>query len=368
VRLPLVPTLLGLVLAAATLAQFLAPRLPRSLELPPQQTVQTRNPKVGVHTRLAGVADERYVRDTLAQVREMGASWIVELFPWSYVQPRSRYGFDWNGADMIMGHARQQGLRVIARLDLVPPWARPQRSSDRQLDPERYGDYAAYAAAFARRYAPQGLREIVVWNEPNLRFEWGSPPPDPGAYAALLKVVYPAVKAAAPEVRVLAGALSPGGAIPDARMDDLAFLDGMLDAGAGPFFDGLAAHLYGAQRPPGEPPAPERVNFRRYELYAELLARYRLAPPILVTEGGYNDNPRWSGAVRPSQRLRWTVDTYRWAQGDARLEAVALWQFGTPSAQGTYQDSYSFVAPDGTPKAIYYAVQEYANPGASSSD
>lgn len=351
---------------AAALLQYLAPRLPRPLDLPPQQTVRTVNPKLGVHTRLAGVADEAYVRRTLELVREMGAAWIVELFPWSYTQPRSRYGFDWKGADMIMAHARRQGLQVVARLDFVPAWARPRATNDRYLDPERYADYAAYAAAVARRYEAQGLRHIVIWNEPNLDFEWGGRSPDPGAYAALLKVVYPAVKQAAPGVQVLAGALSPGGSVENARMDDLAFLDGMLHAEAGPYFDSLAAHLYGAQSPPEQAPAPELVNFRRYELYDALLTRYGLSKPIVVTEGGYNDHPRWGGAVRPSERLRWTVATYAWGLRDARLEAVALWQFSTPEPLGGYQDSYSFVAPDGTPKAIYYAVQEYAIPGASS--
>lgn len=358
-RLPLA---LYLLLAVAALLQFAQPRSRQPLNLPPQQTVATNNPKAGVHTRLAGVGDEAYIARTLQQVREMGASWIVELFPWSYVQPRSRYGFDWAGADMIIGHARRQGLTVVARLDMVPPWARPTASSDRLLDPAHYGDYAAFAAAFAARYADQGVRHIVIWNEPNLHFEWGGRPPDPGAYAALLKVVYPAVKAAAPQALVLAGGLSPGGAIPNGRMDDLQFLDGMLDAGAGPFFDILAVHAYGGQMPPEIAADPAAVNFRRWELYADALARWGQPKAVIVTEGGYNDHPRWAGAVRPSQRLRWTVGTYAEARRRDDLLAVVLWQFGTPQPLGGYQDSYSFVAPDGTPRAVYYAVQEAVRP------
>jgi polysaccharide biosynthesis protein PslG len=225
-----------------------------------------------------------------------------------------------------------------------------------------YADYARYAAAFAARYAPQGVRHIQIWNEPNLYFEWGARPPDPGAYAALLKVVYPAIKQAAPDAIVLAGALSPGTSVGGARMDDLAYLDGLLDAEAGPFFDQLAAHPYGAHSPPDEAPDPLRVNFRRYELYDQLMARYNQQKPIFVTEGGYNDSPRWHAAVSPADRLRWTVATYALAAEDERLVGVALWQFGTPTALGSYQDGWSFVAPDLTPKAIYYAVQESLRP------
>ncbi|PLS83577.1 MAG: hypothetical protein CYG59_00705, partial [Chloroflexi bacterium] len=96
------------------------------------------------------------------------------------------------------------------------------------------------------------VRYIVVWNEPNLDFEWGSRPPDPGAYAALLKVVYPAIKQANPAVQVAAGALSPGPTVPGIRMDDLQFLRGMLDAGAP--FDVLALHVYGGTTPASAEP------------------------------------------------------------------------------------------------------------------
>lgn len=117
------------VIAGLISIQVSTPRLPRQLDLPPPQTVQTINPKIGVHTRLTGIGDEAYIRTNLEQVREMGASWIVELFPWAYVQPRSRYGYDWNGADLVIQHAHRQGLNIVARLDLVPQWARPQRTT-----------------------------------------------------------------------------------------------------------------------------------------------------------------------------------------------------------------------------------------------
>lgn len=348
---------------ALLLVQFLGPRLPRRLDLPPQQQVATTNPLIGVHTRLTGVGDEAYVQRTLEQVRTMGSPWIVELFPWAYVQPRSRYGFDWHGADLVIQHARRQGLTVVARLDLVPAWARPRNSTDRHLDPEHYADYAAYVAAFAARYEEFGVRHLQIWNEPNLRFEWGERPPDPGAYAALLKVVYPAVKAVAPNAIIIAGALSPGSSLDDGqtRMDDLQYLASLYDAQAGPFFDMWAVHAYGGQAPPDAAPAPEAVNFRRIELVRALLDRFGdTEKRVIITEGGYNDHPRWSAAVRPADRIRWTLATYEQARRYPWLEAVVLWQFTTPFSTRSYPDAWNFVAPDGTPRAIYSAVQAYA--------
>jgi hypothetical protein len=351
-------------LASLLALQFWSLRTPRPLHLPSQQQVATNNPKIGLHTRLTGVGDEQYIARSLEQVREMGASWIVDLFPWAYAQPRSRYGFDWAGSDMVVEHATRQGLTVVARLDIVPRWARPRDSSDRLLVQEHYVDYAEYVAAFAQRYRPYGLRHLLIWNEPNLAFEWGRRKPDPEAYAELLRVVYPRVKAAVPDAIVIAGALSPQPepGENDARMNDLLYMERMYAAGAAPFFDMWAVHTYGYRSPPTAAPDATQINFRRVELVRERMLAQGDDKQILITEGGWNDSARWTAAVLPSQRLRWTVEAYVMAKEWDWLAAMCLWQFGTPQPAHTLQDNWSFVASDGTPKAIYWAVQESAVP------
>lgn len=354
--------LVALMVVGAVLAiQFYTLRGPRPLHLPAQQQVITNNPKIGIHTRMAGTGDEAAIQRTYAQVREMGAAWAVELFPWAYAQPRSRYGYDWAGFDMLVQHATRQGLTLVARLDIVPQWARPAGSSDRFLDSEHYVDYANYVAAFLTRYRPYGLRHVIIWNEPNLAFEWGRQRPEPAAYAALLREVYPRAHAAAPDAVVIAAGLAP---VTDTRSDgsehqsDLEYLQALYAAGGAPFFDMLAAHSYGGTFAPDTPPATETINMRRVELLrAIMLAHGDSAKQIMITEGGWNDSPRWHGAVLPSERLRWTLQAYEMARSWDWLAAMCLWQFGTPWATRTYQDNWSFVGADGTPKAIYWAVQ-----------
>src|SRR4051812_13378650 len=90
----------ALLLAVLMALQFWSLRAPRSLHLPAQQQVATTNPKIGIHTRLTGLGDEAYIGNSLQQVHAMGAGWIMDLFPWAYAQPRSRYGYDWAGFDM----------------------------------------------------------------------------------------------------------------------------------------------------------------------------------------------------------------------------------------------------------------------------
>jgi len=133
---------------------------------------------LGVHTRLTDEVEEAKIARTLEMVRAMGAGWIVEYFPWAYMEPdRGRY--DWHHADLVVEHASRLGLRVVARIDYVPAWARPPDSPTRLLPASAYADYAAFVARFAARYAGR-VQYIVIWNEPNVSFEWGIRAPPAG--------------------------------------------------------------------------------------------------------------------------------------------------------------------------------------------
>ena len=109
-----------------TLPAFCLPAAspPLEIELGPQQTVITVNPKMGVHTRLTDEVEPWKIKRTLEMVREMGAPWIVEYFPWAYHEPFPGF-FDWSHSDLVIDHAQRQGLTLIARLGLTPEWARP---------------------------------------------------------------------------------------------------------------------------------------------------------------------------------------------------------------------------------------------------
>jgi polysaccharide biosynthesis protein PslG len=342
-----------------------------SLSVPPQRlvtigpprSVETRIPVMGVHTRLTDEVEEWKIQRTLEMVREMGAPWVVEYFPWAYHEPRpGRY--DWRRADLIVDHALAQGLTVIARIDFVPEWARPADTTFRYLDADHYGDYARFVAAFAAHFAGR-VGHIIIWNEPNLAFEWGYRLPDPEAYAELLCLTYREAKDANPEVQILAAGMAPTLAPPGSEwgMDDLIFLERLYEAGGGACFDGMAIHAYGLTFPPEEPPHPQEINFRRAELVHELMARYGDGDkPCYITEGGWNDHPRWTKAVRPYQRIEYTIRAYEWAQREWDwCEAVAMWAFRYPWPHKSYQDHFTFVTPEFILKPIYVEVRHYAH-------
>ncbi len=334
--------------------------------LGPQQVVRTINPKMGIHTRLTDEVEPWKVKRTLEMVREMGAGWIVEYFPWAYHEP-SPGSFDWSHADLVVDHARRQGLTVVARLGFVPEWARPdpeeQPTTTTYLDEAHYDEFAEYVRAFVEHFRGR-VDHIVIWNEPNISLEWGYRPADPEGYTKLLRAVYPRAKEANPGVVVLGGALAPtlAPAGDPEGMNDLDYLRRMLVAGAGEVMDGLAVHAYGWRMPPDAPADPATVNLRRTELLHQLLVEAGYDDmPIYITEGGWNDHPRWTKAVQPSQRAAFTIQAYEQVLEDwPWCQAAILWAFRYPRPANTFQDYFTFVTTDFTPKPIYYAVQRYA--------
>ncbi len=357
----------GLLLAA----MLTWPRPPQAVvRLGPPQAVQTRHPIVCTHTRLTDEVEPWKVLKTLQLVREMGAPTIVEYFPWAYSEGQPGQ-FEWGHADMVVEFARNQGLTVIARLGgFVPAWAREMPNgaptAENLLPYERFPDYGDFVYEFVRHFRGR-VQTIIIWNEPNITLEWGFRPVDPEAYVELLKVAYARAKEADPNIVVLAGALAPNlepvGS--DLAMNDLIYLERMYAAGAADYFDGLAVHAYGLSFPPDEPPAPDAINFRRVELWREIMVAHDDGhKDMYLTESGWNDSPRWTRAVSPGARIDYTLAGYAWAEANwPWMRAVCTWAFRYPAPQYSYGDYFTLVSPEFVNKPIYEAIREWAVEG-----
>ncbi len=325
------------------------------------QTVFTEHAHLGVHTRLTDEVEEWKIQRSLQLVREMGAPWIVEFFPWAYYQAADGY-IAWEHPDQVVNHAHAQGLTIIARLGLTPDWARPPDTPLTYLDEDAYDDFAAFATAFAARYRGQ-VDYLIIGNEPNLSYEWGYRPTSPRTYVDLLREVYPAVKQANPDIQILAGALAPT-LEPEGSpwgLNDLQYLEGMYAAGASDYFDGLAVHAYGLTFPALAEPDPKILNFRRVELVREIMvAQGDEDKSIFVTETGWNDHPRWTKAVRPGQRIQYTLDALQYAEENwPYVEVLAIWAFRFPAPTKSYMDYFTLVTPEFVTKPLYEALQRY---------
>ncbi len=348
--------------------QFTSHRPPYVTVGQPQQ-VETEHPITCVHTRLTDEVEEWKIQRTLQMAREMGATTIVEFFPWAYMEPvQGEYW--WGHADMVIEHANAQGLTVIARIGLVPEWAQPTEEdipntdfSLNYLDRSRDQDFANFVEVFAARYRGQ-VDMIQIWNEPNLAFEWGFAETEPQRYVSLMQFTYPAAKRGNPDVIVLAGALAPT-LEPEGSpfgTNELTYLQTLYDWGFANYYDALAIHTYGFRFPPEEPPSPEVLNFRRAELLREIMvANGDDDKPVYITESGWNDHPRWTKAVRPGQRITYTIDAFEYAEENwPWAESLCIWAFRFPVPVRSYPDYFTLVTDNFTPKPIYYELQAWA--------
>lgn len=325
------------------------------------QPVRTRHPIVGVHTRLTDEVEEWKIQRSLQLVREMGANWIVEFFPWAYYHGEDG-SIAWSHPDMVVDHAEAQGLSVVARIGLTPGWARPENTPLNYLDETGYDDFAGFAAAFAARYRGR-VNHIIVGNEPNLSFEWGYRETTPDDYVRLLRAVYTAVKEANPGAVVLGGALAPTLEAEGSPWgtNDLHYLEGIYQSGGADFFDALAVHTYGLTFPPEAEPEPGVLNFRRLELLREIMVAYGDGDvPIYITETGWNDHPRWTRGVSPGGRIAYTLQAVRYAEEHwPFVEMMAIWAFRYPAATKSYMDYYTLVTPEFVLKPIYLELKAF---------
>ncbi|MBK8025636.1 MAG: beta-galactosidase [Chloroflexi bacterium] len=359
-------------LVVLALLHGLAPAPPRAPLEPPQQVVTTK-PHLCMHTRLIDEVEEWKIQRSLQLIREMGASTIVEFFPWAYIETAEDV-YDWYNVDRIVRHAQNQGLHVIARLGLVPEWVR-RRDADNiglttlnTLPVSAYDDFSEFVADFARRY--QGtIDHLIIWNEPNLAFEWGYEQVDPAGYAALLHEVYARAHEANPNVTILAAGLAPTLEPPGSPhgLNDVLYLEALYEAGAADSFDALAVHTYGFTHPPEAAPDPDALNFRRAELLREVMLRHGdEETPIYITESGWNDHPRWTHAVSPAERIEYTLDALALVESDwPWAKTLCLWVFRTPQPTLSYPDYFTFANTVFQLRPLYYEVQAYARSGAA---
>lgn len=188
-------------------------------------------------------------REDLVQVKALHARLVRIDVRWSDLEPQpGRLDHQLLAQlDGFMRAAARERLKVIAMVEGTPCWdssAPPeiakqcvagQSSEANAWPPLSDATYGSFVAFLAHRYAPE-LAAIEVWNEPDQANEDYLAGPEKAAhYAEILKAAYPAIKAVAPQVAVLAGSfIDPNGY----------FLRLLYEHGIRGYYDGLSVHFY----------------------------------------------------------------------------------------------------------------------------
>jgi hypothetical protein len=312
------------------------------------------------HPPVAAVHTLRADDEMLRLASEGGFDAVVQVFSWLEIEP-TREEWHWEYPDIVVRAAGHYGLDLIVRLDRQPAWA-TEPAVDGAAPPDDLNDYAAFVGTVAQRYRGQ-IRGYIIWNEPNLAREWGGQPPDPAAYADLLRRAYEAIKAADPEATVVSAGLASTNHQDAEAMDDRAFLEAMYQAGARDYFDALGAHPYGFAYPPDDSRgAHDRLNLARLLDLREIMEAHGDGDkPIWVTELGWTTAGVGEGSwltVTPQQQADYLTGAWRRARrGWPWSQVFTVWNLSQGLPLTDEMAGYSLLDESGEPKPAYQALR-----------
>ena len=75
--------------------------------------------------------------------------WQKTLFAWRSIEGTGKGVYNWTEADRIVKASTANGIKIIARIDFQPAWARKDKANNGP--PDNYQDYADFITAFAGR-------------------------------------------------------------------------------------------------------------------------------------------------------------------------------------------------------------------------
>jgi hypothetical protein len=318
---------------------------------------------------------------TASRVRDLRFGWMKSLIRWRDVEGVRKGQYDWSSTDALLQVSRDAGLKVLARVDFQPAWARADGADNGP--PDTYQDYADFLTALVSRYhagSPNGhIDAVEIWNEPNLSKTWGNQPINTrqaADYVRLLAAAYAAIKSADPSVTVVTASLTATGTNTSrARPDDL-YLQWLYDAGMRGHYDALGAHGPGFKAPPEVSPQEAASNpywggdrsftFRRIEDLRSVMVRNGDADKqVWVTEFGWTSDPvnphySWS-RVSEQQKGEYLVRSFAWAREhwSPWIGPMMVWTMSDPAWE-SHDEKYwwAITNPDGSPRESYLALQE----------
>lgn len=273
------------------------------------------------------------------------------------VGPMQMAGMHWvktqaRGSDMsgFIASAHGSGLKVLLTVLL---------DRARVTDPAYWSEVAAYAAA----QAASGADAIEVWNEMNIDAEWPTGQINPATYVEMLKVVYPAIKAANGSTLVISGAPAPTGAEgvnPAAIMNDDRYLAGMYSAGAATVLDCIGIHFNSGTTAPAATSgsALSGYHYSYYfwpmiELYYNTFAGSR---PLCFTELGYLTGEgygplpshfSWASGVSVAHQAAWLAEAASLAASSGKVRLMIVWNMDSTYYGSDPQAGYAIIRPGG---------------------
>lgn len=315
----------------------------------------------------------------LGLAKEAGFRWVKQSIEWRYVEPHVKGTLEFNEPDRLLGLISKFNLKILARIDNQPVWARKDKIFPTNGPPDNIQDFADFLNALATRYKGK-IHAYEIWNEPNLAREWGNAQPNPDDYVAMLKASHDAIKSADPDAQIITAGLAPTSASGAIAMPDVGFVQRMYKAGAAKYFDMLGAHGAGFKAPPALSPDAvakdpqynhgEGANGRIYcfrhveDIRQVMVDNGDAAKKLAVLEFGWTTDPRadspyhWH-AVTEQQQGDYIVQAYEWAKAHWQpwIGPMSLIYIAAPYwTQNDEEYYWSISNPDGTVRPAYKSI------------
>lgn len=235
------------------------------------------------------VTSENYDLEHLEKVNQAGAgatrfgfiSWR-RIDPWN-LGPEF---YNWDIYDQRMAEYAEMNLNTIVTISDIPSWAGQTRSGP--FEDDARDDFAEFITRVVNRYScpPYNIKFWELFNEPDGTVpyfgasvtSWGKFGKE---YALMLKEVYPAIKAADPESRVIIGGLAYDNFIENGGCFYRRFLNDVLANGGGKYFDIMNFHYYYFAREDWGGSIIGKINSLK-----DVLAGYGVNKPTICTEVG----------------------------------------------------------------------------------
>jgi hypothetical protein len=292
----------------------------------------------------------------LANLKSIGITSIRAGANWTWVQGTGPATYDWAQLDQEIDSIRAAGMTVDLVIIGCPPWAAAAGASGPYPQPASPAAFATFAATVAARYAPQGVNDFEIWNEPNNAIFW-QPTPNPVAYTADLRAAYASIKAVDSSAFVITGGLAPE-ADDGTNINAVTFLNDMYAAGAKGSFDALGYHPYSYPALPNtyEPWSGwSEMSQTPSSIESVLSAHGDSSKHLWLTEvGAPTSGPNGVGMTAQAEELTQAIAD---AKASSWIGALYIYTYedsgGDPT---TNEDWFGLLNADGSPKPAFAAV------------
>lgn len=326
----------------------------------------------------------------LDHVQQLGLRWVKVSLHWSEVEAEAGRP-DWGALDVFFAEAAARNLRVLISVSAAPAWARSVTAEDLEGPPDDPQAFARFVTQLVQRYRG-AVHAIEIWEEMNQEQRWYAPGGlSAASYTELLIPAVQAIRTVDPGIIVISGGLNPTG-VDDGviAIDDFRYLQELIGLGLLDYVDCVGVHLKGYNLPPDVPydaassnvaahfQAPFENAHHSWSFYStlrgynDMIVAVRRHTPLCVTAFGWASAEGINSEVRTG--MEFALDNSLEEQAHYITQAFQLmhdWRFVWLAflfnldfalrADGDMDDAaalYSILAPGGSPRPAYRAVQE----------